>query len=177
MLKKIILLIVIVLSISSCSTYNSFSKRKYYTFDRTSSDIVNASDNNVNKKEAALSLVLDSQKSKNNPLPTDDENSTVVKELTKSKKIQSEQLKNEAKSETIILDKNPARSIINNVKNNKSMPVAGEKQPGKLWWIWAIAAFVGLLLALFISAYIGIIIMIVGIVFAIIGLIKYVKSK
>lgn len=175
MIKKIILFAVITISISSCSTYNGFSKRKYYTFDRSSSDFVQNSQGNNTKEDAILSNIINEEKNINSQPSVNIEETKIasgdVKELTASNKIVSkENLKPP-------FDIKPVQSIIKNVKKNHSASTGTEHRPGRFWWLWAIDVVIGLLLALFVSAYFGLALMIVGLVFTTICLIRYIKSK
>lgn len=175
MFKKIIFLAVVAISISSCSTYNGFNKRKYYNFDNSTSDFVRASEGNITKEDAILSNIVNEEKNVNNQPQVDKEEIKITsedaKEITTGNKIASKGNSNQ------IVDKGPITSIIKNVKQNHSISTGTEKRPGRFWWLWAIDVLIGLILALFVSAYFGLALMIVGIVFTVICLIRYIKSK
>ena len=179
MFKKIILFTAIIISVSSCTTYNGFSERKYYDFNRKSSAIVRFSENNNNKEDVILSPVIDDVKNTSDPLLSTKniENTATSKELVKSPIVKRKQAKEKTQSSTIIFDKNPTRFIVENAKNNQALSTGTEHRPGRFWWLWAIDIFIGLILALFLSAYVGIVLMIIGAVFTTICLIKYIKSK
>jgi len=175
MIKKILLLAIIVTSISSCSTYNSFSKRKYYNFSSRSSNIKSNENSIESKENLALPPPIYTEKivEKHTKEPSIKTKDASVKQDVLIK-IQTSKITKNTTSSTY---KKRIANIVKVVKHKHATSSASEKRPGRFWWLWAIDAFIGLILALFVSAYIGLILMVVGITLAVISLIRYIKSK
>jgi hypothetical protein len=175
MRKYSIYLVLITLIISSCNTLHNFNHQKYFDFKNSSADI--------KKTDATVSAIsakepFESAKSKMEIAP-----------LQKTEEVLINPPSNEiAATELVKLDRNKGgvKSVDNanfskiqayiSKANTKSIaPSSGVK--GKLWWIFMIVAFIGLIIALLASALIGTLIFIGALAVGIIMLLMYLHTK
>lgn len=174
MIKKIFLCALVSLILSSCSTYNNFGERKYYDFPRSSNAVVNETKDFKSKDAFIVNTIVESSE---NSSPSSSGVALAMLHENNVFEVDQAPVSKTVKSISKVLNKKADRKVIKNDFKTKNHSFQSEKRPGRLWWIWAIVAFVGIMLMLFVSAYLGLIILLAGITFLIIGLIKYAKSK
>jgi magnesium-transporting ATPase (P-type) len=175
---------------SSCSIYNGFGKRKYYDFSKNDNDIkcktyISNDSENSNK----ITTYEDNEVASLITTPTLCKTFEAGVNLGKVSALSSEKpvkvctsvsqntSKNISQNETFFADTKQGDNFISTSKKSKVYSTVGEHHKGRFWWIWLIVAVVGLVAALVISAYPGLVIMILGLVFMFLSLLKYKKSK
>jgi len=170
MIKKIFLLALISIAISSCSTYNNgFSKRKYYDFSNGSSSI-SISKTEVEEANSAAKLSSNKQEQiiENTYVSS---SMDIVSNIRKENNVVS-------KKKMVSIEKKLVKKINQIiVKPKKEIKSPDEKRKGRAWWVWGVFGIVMLIVSLFLGAYIFLIIGIAEIVIAIVDLIRYKKSK
>lgn len=178
MIKKIIFLAVFSITITSCSTYNGFGKRKYYDFSNKSALSIDK-----NKNAETDKIIFDEKTenkfehtSLNEPVVFPTQTSSAPNNSNEVISAINKQTKNKNSSTSKVNSKSESR-IFEVIKKNQPQKASSEHKPGSLWWIWAIAAFVGFMLALFVSALFGFLIMSIALVFVVVCLILLFKSK
>ena len=182
MMKKIILFALVSLTITSCSTYNGFAKRRYFDFSRSTAAIVNKVEKSTNVEESVNSNNNSFNESNNLSASLNDgmilvktetiessipqEKHPVSNFQTKSQSVNKTKLKSESEN-----------SIKNKTFQEKKQTLApSEHCKGRFWWIFAIGAFIGLIFSLFLTAYLGLILALGCLTLMVIFLIKYLKS-
>ncbi len=183
MIKKITLLALVTVTISSCSTYSGFGKRKYYNFQTASTEVINKSvesentkyetvtanneENNIGRK--AVISIVEAKETENSP-----SNSIINKKPFSASNYQTISIESWKQS---LLTAKSKENFVQTIKHKSFLPVETQHRPGRLWWVWAIGAFVSLILMLFASAYIGLIFFLGTLTLTIIYLIKYIIAK
>ncbi len=175
MIKKIFILALISIAISSCSTYNNgFSKRKYYDFSNGSVAERKTEKPDNNKDEQILTSNNKELFAENSPTVV---SSSMVQKSSKEQSLVSNIHKKAVSKENATVS---GKKIINQVilKQKEAVKTQSDEQrKGKFWWLIGILGIVFVILSLFASAYIFFFVGLFEIVLAIILLIRYKKSK
>lgn len=181
MIKKIIYLAILVVAVSSCSTNKEFGKRKYYDFS-------NKSALSVSKTESfAIDNIISDLKVDGEVVNFTNNTLTTIPSADLHNSIESTSGFNEAANiktqsskkaiEHSVAGSNTKHRALKVGKKSIEHKASSDNKPGRLWWIWAIAAFVGLMIALFLSALFGFLIMSAALVLMVVCLIILFKSK
>jgi hypothetical protein len=185
MKKYSIVFVFIAFVLTSCSSYQTFTSRKYYDYSRGEREINTPS--GIKECRNIATTTIDGLNKEKTPVSSEIkiEPNSAVNENNSYSQRETEKgyspvlLSGKAISSSVY-PSSASRLNLNSISTVKFKALslaAKEHVKGRLWWIWAIVAFVGFIIALFSSAYFGLFVMIGGMVMTIIGLLWLLKAK
>ena len=176
MKKSFLLFLITIFVLSACNGPHAFTQRKYFDFKNKQSEALLANETleltkTTNELGAvSVNIKTDLALEESTPEVTTISNVIVDKSFVKNT-YSGGSLQSMQKSPTEIIKATRLQSKAKNFVTDNT------KVKGKLWWVFMIVAFIGLLIALVVSALIGTLLMLVGIALGVVMLIMYWSSK